>query len=78
MWNVWGDVFYKQPLSPPWTERYTPPLQLFTLCTAPEPLSRLYTRNYYRVTWIFTALDAVPPSLPHLQQGLPYSKEYKI
>lgn len=25
---------------------------------APEPLARLYSRNYYRATWIVTALDA--------------------
>ncbi|CAI2172130.1 1482_t:CDS:2, partial [Funneliformis geosporum] len=25
---------------------------------APEPLSRLYSRNFYRATWILTALDA--------------------
>ncbi|CAG8482507.1 2578_t:CDS:2 [Diversispora eburnea] len=25
---------------------------------APEPLARLYSRNYYRATWIITALDA--------------------
>ncbi|CAG8551816.1 4959_t:CDS:2 [Funneliformis mosseae] len=25
---------------------------------APEPLSRLYSRNFYRATWIYTALDA--------------------
>lgn len=25
---------------------------------APEPLARLYARNYYRATWIVTALDA--------------------
>lgn len=25
---------------------------------APEPLARLYERNYYRATWIVTALDA--------------------
>ncbi|ORX99921.1 alpha/beta-hydrolase [Basidiobolus meristosporus CBS 931.73] len=25
---------------------------------APEPLARLYSRNYYRATWILTALDA--------------------
>ncbi|GAA5862962.1 hypothetical protein JCM8547_003634 [Rhodosporidiobolus lusitaniae] len=26
--------------------------------TAPEPLARLYSRDYYRATWIVTALDA--------------------
>ncbi|KAF0377030.1 alpha/beta-hydrolase [Gigaspora margarita] len=25
---------------------------------APEPLARLYSRNYYRATWVLTALDA--------------------
>ena len=24
----------------------------------PEPLANLYTRSYFRATWVFTALDA--------------------
>jgi hypothetical protein len=29
-----------------------------SIAKAPEPLARLYSRNYYRATWINTALDA--------------------
>ncbi|KAI9202007.1 Alpha/Beta hydrolase protein [Polychytrium aggregatum] len=32
----------------------------FLLCflNAPEPLARMYTRNFYRATWVLTCLDA--------------------
>lgn len=31
---------------------------LLTFLNAPEPLSRMYTHSFYRVTWILTSLDA--------------------
>ena len=34
---------------------------------APEPLARLYSRNYYRATWIATALDAGFATAMHIR-----------
>ncbi|KAG8794126.1 hypothetical protein FRC16_010699 [Serendipita sp. 398] len=35
--------------------------------TAPEPLARLYSRSYYRATWVAVALDAGFASSMHIQ-----------
>ncbi|KAJ3058490.1 hypothetical protein HK102_010480, partial [Quaeritorhiza haematococci] len=33
-------------------------LFLLLFLNAPEPLAKMYTRNFYRATWVLTALDA--------------------
>ncbi|KAJ3110320.1 hypothetical protein HDU96_006726 [Phlyctochytrium bullatum] len=59
-WNRWLSR------TPPWkivlgtltTSYVANNLFLLLFLNAPEPLARMYTRNFYRATWVLTALDA--------------------